>query len=193
MIIYKNQIYLNKKWLKKKKKGSSDSDSDSDKSDSDSSKSDSSKSDSSKSSSESESEDEDEIPKFNPKIANTGIKFTKKDRIATSGSSGWQTCLATKSTKYSIKVLSGCQCFMLGFATKDIKLSGSNYESNGYYFYIYNGTLYSQGGDWAKAYSTKFGSTANTIYGAAYDKKKRNSYFLYGRKELRCCLERFKR
>jgi hypothetical protein len=35
--------------------------------------------------------------------------------------------------------------FMVGFAPKTINLNGNNNESCGFYLYIANGTLYSQG------------------------------------------------
>jgi len=135
--------------------------------------------------SEDEEEEEEEdgeggggLPKFQKKLSSTFHTFDKKLRVSShSASSSWHTCMATKANKYSIKILSGCSCMMMGFAPKNINLNGSNYNSCGYYFYNYNGTLYSGNGKSGTSFSNDYGNQVNTIYGAVYDKKKVTFFF----------------
>jgi len=142
------------------------------KSDSDSSKSSKSESDSDSSKSE-ESEDEDSIPKFEPKLSSSTITFSKKNLIAKYNGDGWQgTALGKKSTKFFIKLNnSQCNYLMIGMAPKNINKSGDNYSSCGFYFYITNGSLYSQNGDSDKSY-TSGDESQGIIYGVKWDKNK---------------------
>jgi len=100
----------------------------------------------------------------------------KKNKIAKYNSSSWQgTALGTLSHKYSIKILAECASLMMGFAPKTINKAGDNYTKCGWYFYLYNGSLYGQDGKSGQSFVSDFGNQVNTIYGADYDKKKEQS------------------
>jgi len=132
----------------------------------------------SKTSSSSESEDSSEsesdgVPKFQPKMSSTTLKFSKGNRVATySGNSNWQgTALASKSTKWGIKLLNNCSDLMIGMAPKNINKSGNNYNSIGYYFYTSNGYKYATS-NLCQSFSSG-GSNNGTNYSFDYNKKKR--------------------
>jgi len=142
-------------------------------SDSESSKSSDSESSESESGSGSESDDDDDgIPKFQPKLSSTTLKFSKGNRVATySVNSNWQgTALASKSTKWGIKLLNNCSDLMIGIAPKNINKSGNNYNSIGYYFYTSNGYKYATS-NLCQAF-TSGGSNNDTNYSFEFNKKK---------------------
>jgi len=60
---------------------------------------------------------------------------------------------------------------MVGFAPKTINLSISNYSSNGYYFYVYNGSLYGTGTSGGTGFASG-GDSQGTEYGFQYNGKK---------------------
>jgi len=142
----------------------SDSDSDSDKSSKDSD-------------SESGSESEEEkssggLPKFLPKLSHTSYSYSNKNRTCTWSGSSWQgTAVATKTSKYAVKLGSNCGYLMLGFANpKNLNKFSSNYSNGGYYLYTSTGGLYG-GGSSNKSF-TQYDYNVGTIYGFIYDKKK---------------------
>jgi len=178
---YKNYIQKKKKWLQKShsflnviimkdnsdESDGSDSDSDSDKSSKDSD-------------SESGSESEEEkssggLPKFLPKLSHTSYSYSNKNRTCTWSGSSWQgTAVATKTSKYAVKLGSNCGYLMLGFANpKNLNKFSSNYSNGGYYLYTSTGGLYG-GGSSNKSF-TQYDYNVGTIYGFIYDKKKRKN------------------
>jgi len=190
------KIYTKKKWLQRSpsflsaiilKEVEDDEDSGSDKSGSDE---EDSKSGSDSKSEGSDDEESSSVPKFNPKMSSTNFTFSNKNRKVVFNGTSWNgTVLGTKCSKYTIKVGTLLYGYlMMGFAPKNINLSGSNYTSCGYYLYITNGTLYSQGGQSGSTYQGGFAYSSGSLVGAQWDKKKRNYYFLCCWSTKRCCL-----
>ena len=58
---------------------------------------------------------------------------------------------------------------MVGLATTSFHREGNNYSRNGYYFYLYNGTLNSSIGDDDKEYYNQNANQDGSIIGVHYD------------------------
>jgi SPRY domain len=73
--------------------------------------------------------------------------------------------------KYSVKIDASYDMYIyIGFApSKLFDVSAINFRSCGWYLFLYNGRLYSQNGDYRKAYSSKceVGDTITCIYNSS--------------------------
>jgi hypothetical protein len=91
---------------------------------------------------------------FNPNLCGvlgTLSNHNKTLQKKTEENHGWNlAALGVKCNRYKVRVEQGV--IMLGFAPSDIRLSGGNYRTNGYYLYVNKGSLYSQNGEYDKPY-----------------------------------------
>jgi len=171
-------LQKNSKWLNvivKKKDESDESGSDSDKSGSDS---DESGSESESGSDSEEDGDGDSVPKFDKKEGDKNSFDISKGgkRIKYKSGSSWGGNFLLKSTStYSFKVISSQSGYiMFGFAPKlGFNKTSSVHSTCGFYFYMCNGSKYSQSG---ASYGTGnggiYGFSSGTIYSIKWDKKK---------------------
>jgi hypothetical protein len=125
--------------------------------------------------SEDESEDEIQeggIPKFQKIYTAKTIILSKKNRLATyTLTNQWKgSAVGTKCKKYSVKLSNNTNLMVGHNNPKKMNISLYNHGHSGYYFYCYDGKLYSELGDQGKAYSIASYDNG-TIISCSLDKK----------------------
>ena len=90
-----------------------------------------------------------EYIQFDSQFCSSNIVLETQTRARKIGTSNHNAAvLGTKANSFQVKLISNCGGLKIGFAPKSINLNHSNYDSCGYYMLTFDGTLYSQRGEY---------------------------------------------
>jgi len=118
------------------------------------------------------------VPDMDTKLSNN-FSFDKKTKLIKCNTSSWMTAIGKKHCiKFTIELGASCSSLMLGFIPKaKFNQSGSNYN-NGHCWYATSSGLYGNNKINNNSSFQGAGNSQGTKLGAAFDKKKRNYFFL---------------
>lgn len=85
---------------------------------------------------------------WDPEQRGNLISLADDNRVATSGTTTWQAVQSTTPcTRFNVRLVTGTNTVMVGFAPRvGFTPTASTYDSLGWYFFLYNGKLFAQGG-----------------------------------------------